>query len=69
MENRSDFLVLGGGMIGSSAAYYLSRAGASVTVLERGDTAFGTAGASGGSTAARRGHCTFCKVLSPFQGL
>ena len=27
------------------------------------------AGASGGSTAARRGHCTFCKVLSPFQGL
>lgn len=44
MENRSDFLVLGGGMIGSSAAYYLSRAGASVTVLERGDTAFGTAG-------------------------
>lgn len=48
MENRSDFLVLGGGMIGSSAAYYLSRAGASVTVLERGDTAFGTAGASGG---------------------
>lgn len=48
MENKSDFLILGGGMIGSSVAYYLSRAGASVTVLERGDTAFGTAGASGG---------------------
>lgn len=45
---KTDFLVLGGGMIGSSAAYYLSRTGASVTVLERGDTAFGTAGASGG---------------------
>lgn len=29
-------------------AYFLSKTGASVTVLERGDTAFGTAGASGG---------------------
>lgn len=48
MENKSDFLVLGGGMIGSSVAYYLSRTGAKVTVLEKGDTAFGTAGASGG---------------------
>ena len=48
MVNKSDFLVLGGGMIGSSVAYYLSKTGAKVTVLERGDTAFGTVGASGG---------------------
>lgn len=48
MKNESDFLVLGGGVIGSSVAFFLSRTGAKVTVLERGDTAFGTAGASGG---------------------
>lgn len=43
MSKNADFLVLGGGMIGCATAYYLSRGGASVTVLERGDTAFGTA--------------------------
>ena len=48
MNTKSDFLILGAGIIGCAAAYYLSREGASVTVLERGDTAFGTAGASGG---------------------
>lgn len=48
MDNRSDHLILGGGMIGCALAYYLTRAGAKVTVLEKGDTAFGTAGASGG---------------------
>lgn len=48
MNNQADFLILGGGMIGSSVAYYLSRTGAKVIVLEKGDTAFGTAGASGG---------------------
>ena len=48
MENRADFLVLGGGIIGCSVAYALSRTGASVIVLEKADTACGTAGASGG---------------------
>ncbi len=47
-ENRADILILGGGIIGCAAAYYLSCAGAKVAVLEKGDTAFGTAGASGG---------------------
>lgn len=48
MSHKADFLVLGGGVIGCSVAYQLSRTGAKVIVLEKGDTAFGTAGASGG---------------------
>jgi D-amino-acid dehydrogenase len=36
IQNRSDVLVIGGGVIGLSAAYYLAMEGAKVTVLERG---------------------------------
>lgn len=45
--NRTNFLILGGGTIGCSLAYHLSIRGRKVTVLERNDTATGTAGASG----------------------
>lgn len=45
--NRSDYLILGGGTIGCSLAYHLSMRGKKVAVLERRDTATGTAGASG----------------------
>ena len=45
--NRTDYLILGGGTIGCSLAYHLSMRGKKVTVLERRDTATGTAGASG----------------------
>jgi glycine oxidase len=37
MSTHPDVLVLGGGVIGLSTAYYLGRAGARVTVVDRGD--------------------------------
>ena len=42
-----DYLIIGAGTIGCSLAYQLSIRGKHVTVLDRGDTAFGAAGASG----------------------
>ncbi len=42
MEQRPDVLVLGGGVIGLSCAYFLLRAGRSVRVLERGSVGAAT---------------------------
>ena len=41
MEHKSDFLVLGGGIIGCSVSYFLSKTCDSFTVLEGGYTALG----------------------------
>lgn len=46
MERASDVLIVGGGVIGLACAWYLLRAGRSVTLLERGQTG---AGASHGN--------------------
>ncbi|MFF8278465.1 NAD(P)/FAD-dependent oxidoreductase [Streptomyces lateritius] len=45
----SDVIVVGAGMIGAACAYYASRAGLSVTVLDRGPVAGGTTGAGEGN--------------------
>jgi glycine oxidase len=45
-------LIIGGGVIGCSAAYFLSRAGAAVTLLERGELAGEASGAAAGMLAA-----------------
>ena len=42
MNNPPDILILGGGVIGVSAAHYLSEQGASVTIIEKGDIASGS---------------------------
>ena len=37
MPDHTDFLVIGGGVIGLTTAYYLARGGVSVSVLDKGD--------------------------------
>jgi glycine oxidase len=51
----ADVVIVGGGIIGCATAYYLSRAGASVVVLERGDIAGEASGAAAGMLAALSG--------------
>lgn len=46
---RRDVLVLGGGLVGCAAAYYLSRAGAAVTLIEQGDLNREASGRNAGS--------------------
>jgi glycine oxidase len=47
-----DVVVVGGGAIGCATAYFLSREGASVTLLERGELAGEASGAAAGMLAA-----------------
>ena len=49
--NTPDVHVVGGGVIGCSVAYYLARAGASVTLFERDDIAGHASGAAAGMLA------------------
>ena len=42
MSQNSDVLIIGGGIIGISAAYYLTQQGLSVTVVEKGDICAGS---------------------------
>jgi D-amino-acid dehydrogenase len=42
MSQRSDVLVIGAGVIGCACAYYLSRSGVSVTVLDKGAVGHGS---------------------------
>ncbi|MGQ9572681.1 MAG: glycine oxidase ThiO [Dehalococcoidia bacterium] len=46
-----DVIVVGGGVIGCAIAYYLTRAGAQVTVIERGEVGGEASGASAGILA------------------
>jgi sarcosine oxidase subunit beta len=48
MANRTEIVVIGGGVIGTSIAYHLARRGARVTVVERDHLASQASGASAG---------------------
>ena len=50
MENY-DTVVIGGGVIGTSVAYYLSKKGVKVALVERGDIASGTSGRCNGNVS------------------
>ena len=47
MNKISDVIVIGAGVVGCSAAYYLSKRGIKVTVLERREIACGASGRNG----------------------
>ncbi|MBP2297507.1 FAD-dependent oxidoreductase [Azospirillum picis] len=48
-DQQADILVIGGGVVGSCLAYYLSQAGQDVMVVERDDTNLQASGANAGS--------------------
>lgn len=48
MSKNAEVLIIGGGVIGTSVAYYAAKAGHRVTLLEREDIASGTSGACDG---------------------
>ena len=48
MSNAAEVIVVGGGVIGSSVAYYAAKAGRKVLLLDRGDIAAGTSSACDG---------------------
>ncbi|MBT5413788.1 MAG: FAD-dependent oxidoreductase, partial [Rhodospirillaceae bacterium] len=52
-EDETDILIVGGGLMGCAAAYYLARAGAEVLLVERGDLNTQASGATGGSLHAQ----------------
>src|SRR5579871_4071117 len=56
---HSDILVVGGGLAGSAAAYYLARGGAEVTVVERFDLNTQASGSNAGSLHAQIPHEEF----------
>ncbi|MEX2315099.1 MAG: FAD-binding oxidoreductase [Thermomicrobiales bacterium] len=52
LPDAADIVVVGGGMLGVWTAYWLARAGASVTLVERTAVAWGATGRNGGFVSA-----------------
>jgi len=56
---KTDVLIVGGGLAGAAAAYYLARAGAEATLAERGDLNTQASGSNAGSIHAQIPHEPF----------
>jgi glycine/D-amino acid oxidase-like deaminating enzyme len=52
LPDAADVVVVGGGMLGCWAAYWLARAGAAVTLIERAAISWGATGRNGGFVSA-----------------
>lgn len=53
ITEKAEVVVIGGGVIGTSITYYLSKEGMDVTLVERGDIASGTSGGCEGNVMAQ----------------
>lgn len=51
MKNKKDIVIIGGGIIGASAAYYLAKLGRSVTLIEKDDIGAGSSYGNAGLIA------------------
>lgn len=59
MPSKTDVLIVGGGLAGTAAAYYLAKAGAEVTLIERHDLNTMASGCNAGSIHAQIPHLPF----------
>ena len=59
MPSKTDVLIVGGGLAGTAAAYYLAKAGAKVTLIERHDLNTMASGCNAGSIHAQIPHLPF----------
>ena len=54
-DHQADVLIIGGGIVGCSAAYYLAKRGASVILLEKNGIGSSASGRSGGGMGRCQG--------------
>lgn len=59
MPSKTDVLIIGGGLAGTAAAYYLAKAGAGVSLIERHDLNTMASGCNAGSIHAQIPHLPF----------
>lgn len=59
---KTDVLIVGGGLAGTATAYYLARAGADVTLIERGSLNARASGANAGSLHLQIPHTEFVEL-------
>jgi len=67
--NKFDVIIVGGGFLGLSTAYHLSKAGVKTLVLDKGDLGGGTSGACSGRAQVCEGHLDPLNIMLIKEGL